>query len=105
MSLRNYNIEAVITFSENSIRENDIISSCLAAFEFISERFTSGRIQLVATERLSKGSECIAEIAFFSDALLNDAAEGTTFRFFDGLNLIGSGVVRQFIDWVEIDHF
>jgi hypothetical protein len=37
--------------------------------------------------------------------LLNDAAEGTTFRFFDGLNLIGSGVVRQFIDWVEIDHF
>lgn len=98
-----FKIQANITLINEGGRTLPIKSGYRPGFNFIENKQTSGSITLLKQEFLSIGESTDVEVLFFSDSLLGDINQNTSFNFFEGGVLVGFGNVTNVIGWVKND--
>ena len=96
-----FKIHANITLINKGGRTLPIKSGYRPGFSFIEKKQTSGSITLLNQDFLSVGESTDVEILFFSDLLLGNINEKTTFNFFEGGLLVGFGNVITIDGWVD----
>lgn len=96
-----FTIQANITLVSEGGRKLPIKSGYRPGFNFIEDKQTSGSIKLLNQDSLCIGESSDVEVLFFSDSLLGDIKEKTTFNFFEGGVLVGFGNVIKIIGWID----
>lgn len=96
-----FQIDVKIKLEKEVGRTWSIKTGYRPAFNFIKETLTSGSITLLERDELYPGEEALVKINFHSLEPLGNIREGTSFNFYEGALLIGSGKVLNIIGWIK----
>tara|TARA_B100000614_G_C14483627_1_gene467711 strand:+ start:771 stop:1076 length:306 start_codon:yes stop_codon:yes gene_type:complete len=86
-------IDAQILFLKDSKRQKEIYSKYFPSFDFIGE-LTMGVI-FFEGEPIKRGEKRNVEIEFSYKQLLGNIQVGSKFSFYEGSNIIGTGIVTK----------
>jgi hypothetical protein len=94
----------IIKFDVNSKRKKNILTNYRPGFKLFNHKsMYSGIIKLLDTLELSSGESCGAIVSFFSDEPFIDSNISDEIEFYEGPNLIGHAIIKEFLGWDKPD--